>query len=204
MNYTARILIDTKEPPSRLQIKHLQYELLNRFADGIFDCEQDGEYIDFIEPVERQESDPISTLQVRLASRYYGYGYERGFGFRISGILLYLTQEYPNWIIYYGGNGDSRDDSLVLDPFKQLQDIILSCSEDGPIPFARMTSESSLQLLNHFIKNGSFPYYRKFEEILRTKDIKKEVCPYCENPMLNLGSTSYCVGCRLVYKDAVA
>lgn len=182
MGVDAQILLKFNYDPTDQQLRELQYNLMHRFGKGMFistdyktkenkmflircnEFYQDG---DTITPKENE-----TLVEVMLWGRYYGEGYERGDGLKISAMLLYLSQQ-PNIEVWYGGDSSG-------------------------ITAQQYDQNRALNLLNYFLINGNFPYDQYFT---RDEENSAPLCSYCQIPMNRFGfGQSYaafnCLGCN--------
>lgn len=110
-------------------------------------------------------------IEVNLASRYYGEGYERGPITEHCAIAEWLEANIPGARVYYG------DD----------------CSDQiGPFGVAERR-----RLLAHFHRHGHFPYVGAFSFC---PPHNAPVCPACQEPLLESGGGGdqtfwFCYGC---------
>ena len=126
---------------------------------------QDGEPI-FPKPGE-------TFIEVHIATRYYGKGYERGDLRLIMGVAEWLEARIPECDIYYGGDSSG----ICAEPFD---------------------AKARRELFSYFAKVGHEPYVGSFSSIFDRQ--QPPHCDFCLRDMLSTGGGGsktfyYCSGC---------
>lgn len=123
-------------------------------------------------------------LQVRLFTRYYGEGYERGDLWGILATAAWLDQNIPNATVYYGGDSSG----VLIEPFGW---------------------QERVKLVKHWATVGHEPYNRGFDTDLSGRKIERPICDMCNVPLIRYGwgpdgfGSFSCSGCglKLVTRD---
>ena len=174
MGVDAQMLVRTRQILSPDQVLQLAGDLAEAFGSDHFsiwddateragwsshhalqiitEYEQDGDSI-FPEPGEQ-------FLDVNIATRFYGEGYERGNIGLIKNVAEWLEARIPDARIFYGG-----DSSGI-------------CAE----PFDR---EARQKLWEYYCRVGHRPYHEGFSRVFGAD--QPVVCSFCKRPMVSYG-----------------
>jgi len=111
-------------------------------------------------------------IEVHLAGRYYGPGYERGNLPKYISIANWLEVRIPNSSIFYGGDSSG----ICAEPFD---------------------AKGRAKMWAHFCQYGHRPYTGAFGSF---KNEGVTLCSFCKTPMTDTGGGGgdtylYCAGC---------
>ena len=171
MGVDAIMFFQIKEKPTKTQLKHWSYALGQRFGKDRFWIfrKENRHILSLIDPSGDcyQERDEVVSyygvpyteymVNVNLASRYYGPGYERGDFPTIYLVWKWIKFNIPGVVVYYGGDSDSE--------------------------FEEATEISMNGMLEYFLKEGNDPYRRGWQ-VLVQDDLPTPPCDFCEMPMI--------------------
>lgn len=177
MGVDAEMLVKTWLPVSALNMKHLSWDLAQRFGCDVFWINPpDHRAVEIVSSYSQDGLDIVpeageTFVKVHLWTRYYGPHYERGDAVLIIAVARYLEKTLAPCAVFYGG-----DSSGV-------------CAE----PFDAAARD---KLWDHFAEHGHWPYQSYFG----THAPPAPVCDFCDHKMVNSGwgpdaDHYYCIGC---------
>lgn len=121
-------------------------------------------------------------INIPIAGRYYGVGYERGPLMDYVAMAIFLEQLFPNQEVYYGGDSSG-------------------------VPFILFDVTARTLLIEHAVKVAHEPYQRSFDAVLAKNETGPD-CPHCKVSMIKNGhggnyARYTCLGCgwNVVIKD---
>lgn len=150
MDIDAVIRIKTRDVLTEKQIESLGYEIRSRFGSIIItrryawdkENDVDNAVLEVVQQYDEDKGefvtgDDATLYSVRVWSRYYGPGYERGPALEIFGLLYFLLGIEGVVDVWYGG-----DSSDALD---------------------KVSPQYVFDLLNHYMQHAHEPYQRAFD-----------------------------------------
>lgn len=155
-------------------LRRLSYELVAAIGPGPF-------WLDRVRDRHALEFDKAGFIDVNLAGRYYGEGYERGNWPDYGAIMRFFRLRLPGCTIYYGGDSDP----------------------DEPPAF---TEADESRMWQHWATVQGRPYRDGFSS-LNDDGIETPSCEFCRVPMVRNGwgggfASFYCYcGLALTTRD---
>lgn len=185
MGVDAQMVVAAPQWLDDRALLRLAYETASAFGPQKFWVNRDGKYGDPSHCLERGTSyrlvPPVAaetTFRVRLWTRYYGEGYERGDLPLILGLNRWFQTKLPGCTVYYDGD---TDESL-----------------------AELTAGREAELWLHFCTNQHRPYIDHGQRsIFGPRDgITDQHCDFCDERMMRNGwgyryGAFWCPGCGL-------
>lgn len=180
MGIDAQMLVRTRAQVTPEDIKRWRYALAAAFGyDNFWIFTRDKEDMRHcLETVSEYTQDGESIfpdegetfIEVHIATRYYGEGYERGNLPLLIMVADWLEQTIPYSRIWYGGDSSG----VCAKPFDRTERV---------------------RLFKHFVAVGHELYNRFF-----SGDHSSAICPFCEIPAIQTGSGGdwslwHCLGC---------
>lgn len=174
MGIDAQMFVKTKHHYSEWEVRRLSVDLCEAFWREPFFLFEPGEYDDMpngrhaLEIITKYEQDGDDIIpkrgeqfiEVHLADRYYGKGYERGPIATHIAIAEWLERRIPDAQVFYGG-----DSSGVLAE-----------------PFGKLEREA---IFAHFAKVGHRPYHGAFSSVFAKDHLP--ICGFCQYAMTACG-----------------